>query len=323
VKPSLRGLAARAPRRSADRTGVALVYHRVTDRPGDPRFELLPGIASGAFAAQLSHLRRTYDVVPPSRLLEAASARQPGDRFPVAITFDDDLRSHADVVAPALLRAKVPAGFLLSGTSISGPHRFWWEDLQTLVERKDAAPSRLRSLPEVDLGPALNHVPKAIHALADSIERLPPDRRDAVAGELRSEVGEVPPALAEREIRALADAGFEIGFHTRKHYLLTTLDDDRLRAVMQDGRDRLEELAGRPLAMIAYPHGKADRRVAEAARAAGYELGFTASPEAVCPASDALLLGRVEIPSGSVRDLSRGIVSALERASARWSPLRR
>ena len=53
-------------------------------------------------------------------------------------------------------------------------------------------------------------------------------------------------------------------------------------------------MAGHPLGAIAYPHGKADARVAEAAKAAGFDLGVTGRYEPVVPSTDPLLLGRIE-----------------------------
>jgi peptidoglycan/xylan/chitin deacetylase (PgdA/CDA1 family) len=302
-------------RRSARRVGLALVYHRIGDPAGDPRYELVPALGTRLFEAQLDHLRSRYRIVPPSRLLEAARARRPGARFPVAITFDDDLLSHADVVAPALLRARIAAGFFLTGSRLDGPRSFWWDDLQSLVDRRDAIRG-LRSLPELDLALALQGRPRAVHEAAAAIERLPPDRRDAVADELRLRAGDGGEVFGPREIGALAAAGFEIGFHTLGHYLLPTLGDAALSEALTDGRERLEAVVGRPVTMIAYPHGKADHRVAAAARAAGYELGFTAWAQPAGPHADPLMIGRLEPTAASVVDFARAVAATLARTTS-------
>jgi hypothetical protein len=121
---------ARLERRSTRQAGLALVYHRIGEPPGDPRYELVPALSTRLFETQLNHLRTAYRVVPPSQLLEATLERRAGDRFPVALTFDDDLRSHIDIVGPALQRAGLPAAFFLCGASLDASHSFWWEDLQ-------------------------------------------------------------------------------------------------------------------------------------------------------------------------------------------------
>lgn len=114
-----------------------------------------------------------------------------------ALTFDDDL-PHVEVVAPILRRANLPAAFFLCGASLDRPQPFWWHDLQVVVDQRGASPSRLRSLPELDLTPAIRRVPHAVHEIAEHIERMPPERRSAVAEELRSHAGKLRRALSAR-----------------------------------------------------------------------------------------------------------------------------
>jgi peptidoglycan/xylan/chitin deacetylase (PgdA/CDA1 family) len=85
-----------------------------------------------------------------------------------------------------------------------------------------------------------------------------------------------------------------IGFHTLRHDPLPSLADDALATALREGRAQLEEIARSQLRLIAYPHGRADARVAEAARKAGYRLGFTGAEEGVGPRSDRLRLGRIQ-----------------------------
>ncbi|HSJ93825.1 MAG TPA: hypothetical protein VK896_07295, partial [Gaiellaceae bacterium] len=79
---------------------------------------------------------------------------------------------------------------------------------------------------------------------------------------------------------------------------LAGLDDAGLTERLAEGRAGLEELAGRRLTAIAYPHGKADERVAAAARRAGFTAGFTGAHAAVAAGDDELLIGRVEPRAG-------------------------
>jgi peptidoglycan/xylan/chitin deacetylase (PgdA/CDA1 family) len=181
-------------------------------------------------------------------------------------------------------------------------HSFWWQDLQMVADRRDGRLLRLRSLPNFDLTPIVRGLPYAIHKAAEAIENLPRADRDAVAAELRTLAERPAEGLAAADIRWLASAGFEIGFHTRRHYLLTTLAPPELATAMTDGRHELEALIGQQLKMIAYPHGKANAIVADRARSAGYELGFTAFPTCAGPTTDPLLIGRAEVPIGSLRD---------------------
>ena len=79
-------------------------------------------------------------------------------------------------------------------------------------------------------------------------------------------------------------------------------------------QEELERVVGRRVRSISYPHGKADGRVAAAAREAGFDWGFTGVAEAVTPASDPLRLPRVEVEQSSPAGFARQLVATLERA---------
>jgi len=280
------------------RAGLAVMYHRVGEPPGDYTFELVPNLGTHLFEAQVRYLRRTFRLVPASELHDATIARRRGQRFPAAITFDDDDAGHARVSAPILRRHAAPATFFLSGASLSAPFRFWWEVLQLAVDR------------------GLHGQPEEIHEVAMGVQLLPAAERQAVVQGLEEAVGPAPADAGMRGelVRELVDAGFEIGFHTRRHEYLTILDEDGLSRALSDGRSELEALAGRPLETIAYPHGGAEAREAEAARAAGFRWGYTTRAMAVTPASDPLLLGRVECSFRSLGHFALRLSRALLKA---------
>jgi peptidoglycan/xylan/chitin deacetylase (PgdA/CDA1 family) len=77
------------------------------------------------------------------------------------------------------------------------------------------------------------------------------------------------------EVRSLADAGWEIGSHTKSHPRLPGLVDSELERELEDSRLILEERLGRPCPGLAYPYGDHDARVAEAAGRAGYTAAGT------------------------------------------------
>jgi peptidoglycan/xylan/chitin deacetylase (PgdA/CDA1 family) len=71
------------------------------------------------------------------------------------------------------------------------------------------------------------------------------------------------------ELRALRDAGWELGSHTCSHPHLTRIDDEALTHELVTSREACErELGG--CTSLAYPYGDVDARVVAATRAAGY-----------------------------------------------------
>jgi peptidoglycan/xylan/chitin deacetylase (PgdA/CDA1 family) len=188
----------------------------------------------------------------------------------------------------------MPATFFLCGASLSGPRSFWWERLQRAFD--DEVP--LRRI--VDLLPAaaarrLDGEELNIHTVAAIIQGLSPAERDEVDAQLLKIAGPDPPeaGLRAEAISALIDGGCAVGFHTRRHDDLVQLNDGELEQALLEGRDDLEAIVKRSVDLIAYPHGNADRRVAQAATRAGFKSGFTVRRCATTPAPDLMLMGRL------------------------------
>jgi peptidoglycan/xylan/chitin deacetylase (PgdA/CDA1 family) len=313
----LRTLRASALRRSALRAGVAVVYHHIGETTGSRERELVPAHGRALFEAQLRQLAAGYRVVPPSQLHVAAAGRRRGEPFPVAITFDDDLPSHSRVAAPMLERHGLPAAFFLSGTSLTEPREFWWQQLQRLVD-SDRADGALVGAVLAGEPPEPGGAP-LVKVLARRIQAMTPERRAGIEQLLERAAGPAPAdaGLRAADVRVLASAGFEIGFHTVRHHVLPPLNDTNLAAALSAGREELEAVAGRPLTAISYPHGRANARVAGAARRAGFAAGFTGRPESVRPDGDPLLMGRVEPSFESASELETQLERALAIAPGR------
>jgi peptidoglycan/xylan/chitin deacetylase (PgdA/CDA1 family) len=81
--------------------------------------------------------------------------------------------------------------------------------------------------------------------------------------------------LSWPQLQELAEAGWEIGSHTRTHRRLTQLSDEALAGELRESREACENAMGRPCRSVAYPYGDFDVRVADAASAAGYDAGAT------------------------------------------------
>jgi len=77
------------------------------------------------------------------------------------------------------------------------------------------------------------------------------------------------------EIAELADAGWEIGSHTRSHRPLTTLSDHEVRSELADSKAECEDRLGRPCRSLAYPYGDYDERIVRTARLVGYVAAGT------------------------------------------------
>lgn len=87
--------------------------------------------------------------------------------------------------------------------------------------------------------------------------------------------GTTYPLMDAIQIRELQAHGFSFGSHTRSHADLPALDDAALFQELAGSRSDLEALLGKPVEYLAYPFGRHDDRVMNAAMSAGYTCAFS------------------------------------------------
>jgi peptidoglycan/xylan/chitin deacetylase (PgdA/CDA1 family) len=287
---------------------LVLVYHRIGP-PVPTGCEIVPSVPVDVFRMQLQALGEIYDLVTLDEILREDRSHEaaPRKRAAVAVTFDDDLPSHAEHALPVLRELGVPATFFLSGRALHGLGPYWFQQLEAILiaygERRTAA---FLHLSEV----GARELVLACEANADLRRRV-----NDLAAELAS------PGILDRDaIAALAAGGMTIGFHTVEHTVLPALAGAALDNAVTRGREDLAAVAGAPVNYFAYPHGKADTQSATAVRRAGFNAAFTGLPQPVRDGDDRHLLGRWEPGPLGVDDLLVNIAVRLHRvgpASAR------
>lgn len=116
--------------------------------------------------------------------------------------------------------------------------------------------------------------------------------------------------LNAAQLRQLSAAGFEIGSHTATHAFLSDLREPHLDRELVDSKHELEDLLGRAVTQLSCPGGRWSRRVAGAARRAGYETAATSRIGANTEAADPFALARCPVlrntPDRSFEAFCRG-----------------
>jgi len=114
-------------------------------------------------------------------------------------------------------------------------------------------------------------------------ETLTPDGREV-------DWVDTPPAgplqtLTVDQVRRMQRAGVDFQSHSYRHADLTGLSYADCVRDLRDSRELLESVLGRPVRLLAYPRGRHNSDVREAARRAGYTHAFTLpeGPETVDP----------------------------------------
>ena len=251
---------------------TASTHARVTQDPSS-----IPNRAAGVRPPVAPPPPRSYRLVLPEELLTAVSARRRGQRFPVALTFDDDTQ------AARRLRNADPPGCRRTRHVLpvwSEPGRPQERLVGTAAACGAAGPTS--SEPRRCRTKSKHQKPSAIdiQVLGQAVEALAPNREGiSVSERLLEQAGPDPidaglparrdnPASHPPTSNRLSTLGI-----TARSPLWTV---HQLRDTPWRTATRLFHCSRESALAIAYPHGRADARVANAARRAGFESG---SPE--------------------------------------------
>jgi peptidoglycan/xylan/chitin deacetylase (PgdA/CDA1 family) len=117
--------------------------------------------------------------------------------------------------------------------------------------------------------------------------------------------------LGKDQIEEMIAAGWAIDAHTLTHPDLSTLDGADLEAEVAGAREALQERFGAEVNFLAYPSGRYDNEVIEAARDAGY-LGATTTQPGLARRDELFELRRVRIEPG---DGAAGLAEKLAAAN--------
>ena len=103
------------------------------------------------------------------------------------------------------------------------------------------------------------------------------------------------PLLGWPEIHAMRQGGWSFGSHSRTHADLPTLPDEQLEDQLRGSKAELEAGLEQAVDALAYPYGRFDSRVAQAAAAAGYTMAFSTRSGFNQPRQDAFAIRRIEV----------------------------
>ena len=232
-----------------------LTYHRVLPQP-DP---LLPGLMDAReFENQVATLASSFNVLPLHRAIEALAGGTLPSRA-ASITFDDGYADNHQVALPILKRYGMHATFFVASGYLDGG--WMWNDGVIEGVRSTACPSIDASdieLGEISLGSEVLRR-KALLRLLSRLKYCPQRFRDTWTRRFLDRMKVRAPAnlmMTSEQVKALSDAGMEIGGHTVMHPILTKIDLPEASREIREGRDMLHGITGQPVRLFAYPNGR-------------------------------------------------------------------
>lgn len=312
---------------------VVLCYHGVVDdRLCDDGYRARVAISVSQFRSQLQSVRKYYRYISVRELLHSLKTEEPLPERAVLVTFDDGFRNNLTHAAPVLKELGIPAIFFVP-TGYIGTNKLLWPHL--LDELVLTWPYRMIPVPNskseiVPNGWALRS--RFAENLRNMCLTLDDDDRqlyiDALVQDhslrFASQLCDLNAFLSWDDVRELTNRRFTIGSHTVHHPILTRLTASRLSEELVESQATIEKETGEPCECIAYPNGGVQDysvSVTEAARAAGYDAGFTLCGCPCDPRQHPLAIDRISIVRGLTCDALEarmcGLAAMYQRMTSR------
>ena len=276
-----------------------LAYHRVLPRTDEDDFPYDLELVSAwqeEFEWQVRFLAANHQVITCRDLAALIDAGRPMPRNAVIITFDDGYRDNHDVVLPILKKHGVPAVVFVATGYMDSDENYWYDQLVHRMLRTHTSHLPLRDgAPPLDISGSVAERRQATTLALRHLKTLSDPQRRETLERWRLLLAVDEPAgsrglhgpMSWAQVRALSDAGIEIGSHSVTHPVLANVADDmQLARELVDSKAAIETHTGRSVVSLAYPvggPGAYSDHVVDVARQAGYRFGFTYEPGVIDP----------------------------------------
>lgn len=218
-----------------------------------------------------------------------AQPDQPGPAM--VFTLDDGYRDNDQHARPVFEKHGVPYTVFVSGGFIDRTHSIWWETAEQLIAVVDEFAFDFGNgeitLPTRSLIEKYAAFDRLHKALACSDQDMIVSRLDAKARTAGiCPVGIVDhEVMNDQELAALAATPLaSLGAHTIAHINLAHVDNERMRAEIEQSAERVARITGARPSTLAYPYGDscaAGPREYRAAQELGFKVAVTTNPGVV------------------------------------------
>lgn len=235
----------------------------------------------------LAYLSRHCNPISLSEL--CAGARPPGKKPNVVVTFDDGYENNYLLAFPLLKRYRIPAVFALP-TAFVYHREPLWNDLVEYSVNNAASEQVVIRWARVTRRFSIAHRVGRVELykwLMHQCVRMRQERRAGFIETMADALGtpfRAPEFFQNADYRPLtipqilemADSGLiEFASHSVHHYLLTNVRRSQRIRELQESKDQVEMITGRPCTTFSVPGGMYNRAVLQDSVTAGYRTTLT------------------------------------------------
>jgi peptidoglycan/xylan/chitin deacetylase (PgdA/CDA1 family) len=306
-------LARRRRARRGDHRVFVLEYHDVCGDGPEPE----GSVAATRFRRHLRFLKRHVRFVSLGEAAARLAERRPLGEDLAVVTLDDGYAGNWEHAWPVLRAERVPAAVFVTTGFLDGAE-LWFDAAERCFARAVSETARTVADPELAAAIERWRRPAERARVKGWLKGLARPRRDGLLAGLRTAFPPLAPAarpLAWAQVRALHEAGVEIGCHTVTHPIMSTLTRDEQEAEVVRARDRIAAETGEVPRLFAYPNGAASDFTDETVRvlaSAGFVAACTTVRGSNRPGCDLLRLARIGVGAEPCIVLAARLAGALD-----------
>ncbi|TFH64382.1 MAG: polysaccharide deacetylase family protein [Candidatus Zixiibacteriota bacterium] len=281
---------------TGEKTLVAFVYHRVTDRSnGDVGYLIYDvGVDYRSFDVHVAAIKKHFQIVGLPEYIDCVSGRRQPDRRIALLTFDDTDFEFIKYALPVLSKHDCKSVVFAPTDFIGTDKLFWhlrvtnlarsvnsdgWQKLQSHAGQfKEQIAQVIRQSSVTDEECRAG----TCRMLAHTLDQMDDEEVDSVVTELER-IAAVKYMLGVtcmnwEQLAQIAKQGVAVESHTVSHRKLARLDEQTIRNELVESKRLLEQKLGNAVTAICYPAGSFNDTVVATASEAGYQAGFTTKP---------------------------------------------
>ncbi len=295
---------------------VVLAYHRVCDA-GEAGVPIEEGmsVSTKTFEDHLKYLRKKYRLLSLDSFLSSLWSGVPFRRA-CLITFDDGWADTYRNAFPLLRKYGIPAVVFLTTDYMGTDDWFWPEKVSYLFSsfeartwdscRTEEARQAVRIYRSRGTDPA-----QGIHEAIQYLKQFDTLAIQDILTDLMRASGteRFPPVraiLTWSEANEMAQWGISFGSHTRRHVILTRVQDPEvIQNELCQSRQTISERTGREAVAFCFPNGDFNDHLIAAVRTCGYRAAFIGARGFVAASDDPYKLKRISLHQSSAPNTAR------------------
>lgn len=285
---------------------IILAYHGIT--PGEKPDILLNAnykhVSSVDFQNQMAYIKKYYNILPLSEIVDKLAKNLPLPNNTLAITFDDGYQSVYNYAFETLKKNSLPAAIFIVADLINTDNTGWFDKVEMAFDAAYKANvsenSEFKGI-RISLGNSLELIKTTVN-LKEMLKSESKKNQVAITDELlqilhydSSKKDDNYVQLTNSQIQQMQADNIEFAGHTLTHPVLTKLNNAELKAEIIESKNNLKDSIKSNISLFSYPYGNYNDTVCDFVKKAGYTAAVTTTYGLNKRGSDLFRLKRIGI----------------------------